>query len=52
MKGDNKKKGKSNKHENVKMDVYTRKDRIRDDCIQGDMGVAPIEENMMENRLK
>ena len=31
---------------------HTRKDKIRDDCIQGDIGVMSIEEKMIENLLR
>lgn len=34
------------------MNLYAKKDRIQNDCIQGDIGVAPVEENMIENWLK
>ena len=31
---------------------HTRKDKVWNDYIQGELGVAPIEEKMIENRLR
>lgn len=41
-------------NENVKMNIcdHTRKERIRNDIIRENIGVAPIEEKTIENRLR
>lgn len=42
----------SGKNENVKMDVGTKKDKLRNGYIRRNVGVALIRENMRESRLR
>lgn len=56
FKGATREKNGSSRNKNVKMDVWphngTRQDRIRNNCVRGDIGVALFEENMIKKPVK